>query len=60
MNSIPQTGESKTIALWHRMQAAAFAVAARKGWREAAKLRRRWDNWFYRKLAQRWAELAGR
>jgi len=49
--------------LWQRMTAAARMAAARHGWRAAARIRRAWDEWYYRSItparlkAKEWREL---
>lgn len=36
--------------LWERMMLAARNAAIRRGWREAARIRRDWTEWYYRQL----------
>ncbi len=47
---------TKTTILWQRMMTAARTAAQRHGWRAAAKIRRNWAEWFYRRLHQQQPE----
>jgi len=50
---------TNTTILWKRMMRAAHNAAARHGWRRAARIRRAWTDWYYRRLHRQQPEHKG-